>query len=131
MSKLLATPPEIRAWAEARGGSPMLMEVPSGSTSHTLLQLTFGQHALNADHNEGPDRPTGGFELVGWDDWLAELQRQKLVLKVNDEQPGVLDNDFEFVAADGEGVTTDAARQPPAGSVGDPNAQTETGGRRR
>jgi hypothetical protein len=122
MARILATAQEIREWAEARGGNPMLMDVPSGSTSRVLLQLTFGQHALNADHNEGPDRPTGGFELVSWDDWLAELERQHLVLKVADEVPVLLDNDFEFVAADGDGTTTDAARQPPAGTVERPGS---------
>ncbi len=96
MSKILTKREAIRDWAIARGGAPMLETVPDGTGERTLLQLTFGQHALNADHNEGPD-PIGGFELVDWDEWFAELEHQQMALKVNDEVPGALDNDFEFV----------------------------------
>jgi hypothetical protein len=121
MAKILADHAEIRAWAEARSGTPMLMDVPSGTSTRTMVQLTFGQHALNADNNEGPDQATGGFRMVTWDEWLTELDQQGLGLKVNDEQPGMLDNDFEFVARHGEGRTTDAARQPPAATVERPD----------
>lgn len=123
MSKILTDHAAIRQWAEARNGYPMLMDVPSGTGSRTLLQLTFGQHALNADNNEGPDRAAGGYQLVTWDDWLAELERQQLALKVNDEQPGRLDNDFHFVSRDEDAATTDAAQQPPVAAVEDPEAQ--------
>jgi hypothetical protein len=125
MPRILTDHAEIRQWAEARNGSPMLMDVPSGTSSRTLLQLTFGQHALNADHNEGPDRVAGGYQLVTWDDWLQALEEQQLALKVREEQPGVLDNDFEFVSRDPEATTTDAARQPPVATVEDPEAQRE------
>lgn len=97
MARILTDRAAIRDWVLARGGAPMLEEVPDGSRAQTLLQLTFGQHALNADRNEGPDLP-GGFELVDWDEWFAVLDRQQLALKVNDEVPGALDNSFEFVA---------------------------------
>ncbi len=40
---------------------------------------------------------SAGYELVGWDEWLAELERQKLALKVNDVVPGALDHGYEFV----------------------------------
>lgn len=123
MSRTLTDHAEIRQWAEARNGSPMLMEVPSGTGSRSLLQITFGQHALNAQNNEGPDRVAGGYQLVTWDDWLAELERQRLALKVNDEQPGRLDNDFSFVSLDPDATTTDAAQQPPVATVEDPEAQ--------
>ena len=119
MAKILTDRQEIRAWVLTRGGAPMLEELPDGSGTQALLQLTFGQHALNADHNEGPDLP-GGFSLVDWDDWFAALEQQNLALKVNDEVPGALDNGFEFVARSGDGETTEAAMQPPAGSVDRP-----------
>lgn len=96
MSKVLRKHEEIRDWVIARGGAPMLEDVPDGSSDRILLQLTFGQHALNADQNEGPDR-IGGFELASWDDWFAEFDRQKLALEVDDEVPGRLDDSFEFV----------------------------------
>lgn len=130
MSRVLHEHDEIRLWAAARGGSPMTMDVPDGGgDTRTLLQLTFGQHALNAENNEGPDRPTGGYALVGWDDWFAEFDKQGMGIKVNNDQPGILDNDFEFIAGDGK--DSPAAQKPAAISVEDPNAQTEFAGRGR
>jgi hypothetical protein len=117
MSRLITKADDIRTWAEARGGSPMLEDVPDPTGDRTLLQLSFGQHMLNADSNEGPDRATGGFRLVSWDEWIEELDRQDLALKVNDEMPGTLDNDFRFVKRTGDGRTTPAAQQPAPGSV--------------
>lgn len=113
MSRILTSHDEIRQWAEARAGSPMLAEMPDGTHTRTLLQITFGQHALNADENEGPDRPQG-YELVSWDEWMEAFDTQNLALRVRDDQPGVLDNDFEFVARNGGGATTDAAEKPAA-----------------
>ena len=95
MSKILTKREAIRDWAIARGGSPMLETVPDGTGERTLLQITFGQHALNADNNEGPDR-IGGFDLVDWDQWFTVLESENLAIKVNDEVPGALDNEFEF-----------------------------------
>jgi hypothetical protein len=93
----------------------MLMEVPSGTgDENVLLTLSFGQHALDADGGEGADRPTPGYRLVGWDEWLAALEGKHLALKVRDRTPGVLDNDFEFVDAEGERELNDAAEKPPA-----------------
>ena len=112
MSRILTDHTEIRRWAEARAGNPMMMDgQPDGThESEPLLQLTFGQHALNAEHNEGPDRVTGGYALVSWDDWLDQLDRLGLGIKVRDEQPGELDNDFEFVNREVSAV----ARKPTA-----------------
>lgn len=96
MSQILTDRDAIRQWAAARSGNPMLMEVPDGTQSRTLLQLTFGQHALNADGNEGPDR-IGGFQLAGWDDWFAALEENKLALRVSDDPSGGNEAEFEFV----------------------------------
>jgi len=131
MPRILTDHDEIRQWAEARTGSPMAMDVPDGTQSRTLLEITFGQHALNAENNEGPDRPVSGYELVSWDDWFAEFDGQGLAIRVQEEQPGVLDRGFEFMTRDGQGETSPAAQKPPVGSVEDPNAQTEFGGRGR
>ena len=97
MARILRKREEIRDWVIARGGAPLMEALPDGSHEQVLLELTFGQHALNADTNEGPD-PIVGYQLVGWDDWFAELDRQHLALKVNEEVPGALDNSYEFVA---------------------------------
>jgi hypothetical protein len=125
MSRIISKPDDIRAWAEARGGSPMLEDVPDPTGDRTLLQISFGQHMLNADNNEGPDRPTGGFRLVSWDEWIEELDRQDLAMKINDEVPGMLDNDFRFVKRSGKGQTTAAAQQPAPGSVERPGHRDE------
>ena len=106
MPKTLTKPDEIRRWVEARAGAPMSMDMPDGTgDTRTLLNITFGQHALNADGNEGPDRPTGGYTLVSWNDWFTELKRQNLSLEVPDDAPGVLDSSFEFVSGDEQSET--------------------------
>lgn len=96
MSRILTKPQDIRQWAEARGGYPMLMEVPSGSKTRTVLQITFGQDALNTGESQGQDRP-GGFELVGWDEWIAALEQEGLALRVSDDPSGGREAEFDFV----------------------------------
>ena len=99
MAKTLTERDDIRQWAEARGGNPMLMDTPDGTGTRTLLQLTFGQDAINTDGNEGPDR-IGGFQLVGWEDWFAALEENKLALRVSDDPAGGNEAEFEFVERD-------------------------------
>lgn len=132
MPKVLTDHDQIRTWAEARAGNPMMMAgLPDGTREgNPLLQITFGQHALNADRNEGPDRVTGGYALVSWDDWLAELDRKGLGIKVNEEQPGILDNEFEFVAVDGPAAESPAARKQPSPSARNMREVARSRGRR-
>jgi hypothetical protein len=96
MAKILTKAEDIRQWVEARGGYPMLMEVPSGTRSRTVLQIAFGQDALNTGETQGQDRP-GGFELVGWDDWIRALENEKLALRVSDDPSGGREAEFDFV----------------------------------
>jgi hypothetical protein len=128
MATVLRDHDDIRHWATARGGNPMLMDIPDFEGTRTLLQITFGQHALDADDNEGPGPVTGGFRLVDWGEWFDELDRQGLVLRVNDPMPGRLDNDFRFVAADGEGIGGEPARQPATSAIEDARPQAKVGG---
>lgn len=118
MSRIMTAPEDIRPWAQARGGNPMLMETPNGTGSLINLTLTFGQHALNGAGDEGFDSnwgQTGAWELVDWDAWFAEFDKQGLAVKVNDDIPGVLDKNFEFVSRDHNSRrTNEAAQQPPA-----------------
>jgi hypothetical protein len=102
MSRILSKPEEIRQWTEARSGMPAWSELPSGTRSQIVLRLVFDQYLLNSGENQDTDRP-GGLDLVGWDDWLTELKRQKLSLKVGDRVDGVLDNSFEFVPEGSKG----------------------------
>jgi len=99
MAKVLNSREDIRQWAAARGGNPMLMDTPDGTGSRTLLQLTFGQHAINTEGNEGPDR-IGGFQLVSWEDWFAALEDNNLALRVSDDPSGGNEAEFEFVPKD-------------------------------
>ena len=101
MAKILTNRDEIRQWAEARGGNPMLMDTPDGTGTRTLLQLTFGQHAINTDGNEGPVR-IGGFQLVGWDEWFDALDKSQLALRVSDDPAGGNEAEFAFVPREGD-----------------------------
>jgi len=96
------------------------METPDGTGSRTLLQLTFGQHAINTDGNEGPDR-IGGFQLVSWDDWFAALDAAKLALRVSDDLAGGNEAEFEFVPREGGDNTSEAGKKPAAISIQSPN----------
>jgi hypothetical protein len=111
MSQILTDRAAIRQWTEARGGNPMMMDVPDGTGTRSILQLTFGQHALNGTGDEGPDR-IGGFQLVSWDDWFAALEDGGLAIQVSDDPAGGNEAEFQFVSRDGEGDTTDAAQKP-------------------
>ena len=97
MSKVLTDHAAIRQWAEARAGMPLLMDVPDGrGGTRPILQLAFGQDALNTGESQGQDRP-GGFELVSWDDWLTALESQNLALRVSDDPSGGRESEFDFV----------------------------------
>lgn len=120
MARILNNRDEIRQWAEARGGNPMLMDTPDGTGIRTLLQLTFGQHAINTDGNEGPDR-IGGFHLVSWEEWFAALDEGQLALRVSDDLSGGNEAEFEFVPRAGGDRTSAAGQKPAAISVQSPN----------
>lgn len=99
MARILTDREEIRQWAIARAGNPVLMEVPDGTSSRTILQLAFGQDALNALGNEGPDR-VGGFQLVSWTEWFDALDANGLAVRVSDDPSGGNEAEFEFVSRD-------------------------------
>lgn len=99
MSKILTDRRAIREWVEARGGNPVLMDVPDGTGIRTVLQLTFGQDALNAEGNEGPDR-IDGFQLVSWEEWFVALEKGHLAIEVTDDPSGGNEAEFTFVPRD-------------------------------
>jgi hypothetical protein len=96
MSKIMSKPEEIRQWAIARSGNPALQDLPASGNGPLVLHIVFDQQALNAGENQYNDRP-GGLDLVSWEDWFAEFDKQNLALKVDEEAPGLLDSDYEFV----------------------------------
>lgn len=98
VDKVLVEPQDIRVWVEARGGYPIMMDTPDPvQGTRSLLQLTFDQHALNADNNEGPDR-AGGFDLVDWDAWLTAFKAQDLVLVVDADTGDHRLNDYRIMS---------------------------------
>lgn len=99
MSKILTDREDIREWTIARAGNPVLMEVPDGLDSRTILQLAFGQEAMNANGDQGPDR-VGGFQLVSWEEWFTALDENNLALRVSDDPSGGNEAEFEFVNKD-------------------------------
>lgn len=99
MSKILTDRSVIRQWAEARAGSPVLMEAPDGTGTRTIVQLAFGQDALNTGESQYQDRP-GGFELVSWDDWFAALEAEGLAIRVSDDEAGGSEAEYDFVPLD-------------------------------
>lgn len=99
MAAILSELDDIRAWTEARGGNPIMADMPdSGGREQHLLGLTFDQHMLNADANEGPDRPGSHFELVDWTAWYEALKAQGLVLVVEDDLEGGRRADYRFMS---------------------------------
>ena len=124
MSRILTDRAEIRQWTEARGGNPLLLETPDVREDRVLLEITFGQHALNAERNEGPDNSlTGGWVLSSWDDWFEQFEKNGLAIKVNDDEPGELSNDFAFVPREegAEEPRSDAGRKPANITIQSPN----------
>lgn len=98
MTQILTKHDEIRQWAIARAGNPALGDTPA-SVAAPILQIVFGEYALNAGENQYVDR-IGGLDLVSWEDWFAEFDNQKLGLLVEEQKPGVLDTYFTFVPRD-------------------------------
>ena len=64
-----------------------------------MLQLAFGQEALNSNNNEGPDR-VGGFQLVSWEEWFTALEAGHLAFRVSDDPSGGNEAEYEFVERD-------------------------------
>lgn len=99
MPRILTSRDDIRQWVAARGGNPVLMDIPDGSRSRTVLQLAFGQAAVSALGKDGAD-PLGGFQLVSWEEWFTALEAGALALKVSDDPSGGNEAEYEFVERD-------------------------------
>lgn len=86
---------EIREWAIARAGKPMLHYVSDGAGGETpVLSLSFGQHAT---HEGDLEHSTEGRQLVEWGDWFAAFEEQGLALHVPVSEPGVIDDAHQIV----------------------------------
>jgi hypothetical protein len=80
---------DIRKWVAERKGAPALRRVPD-RLGEMRARLT-----LNFARRRGPPTSTptqdDGISPCSWSAWLAELDRQQLVLRVTDQ------NAFEFI----------------------------------
>lgn len=86
---------EIREWAIARAGKPMLHYIPDGTGGDKpVLSLAFGQYVT---HDGDQGHSTEGRELVEWDDWLKVFDDQQLALQVPPKTPGVIEETHHFV----------------------------------
>jgi hypothetical protein len=81
----------IRNWVADRKGMPGIRRVPNRlGEMRARLALNFPHER---DATNGVPTQDDGISPVSWSAWLAELDRQKLALKVIDEkQPA-----FEFI----------------------------------
>lgn len=79
---------DIQNWVTARKGQPALRRIPDAMGSiRARLALNFARHAAPTEMPSQDD----GMSPCSWTAWLAELDRQNLAVRVDDE------SDFEFV----------------------------------
>jgi hypothetical protein len=82
---------DIRTWVDARRGQPAFIRVPTETGEvRAELALNFPRGETVA---ETPKLDSGAMNPCSWTAWLAELDRQKLALRVSDRG----DPDFAFV----------------------------------
>jgi hypothetical protein len=82
---------DIQNWVSDRRGTPAIRRIPNRfGQLESRLELTFSSPKARPEY--GMPRVDDGLSPVSWSAWLAELDRQKLALRVTDKQ------DFEFVA---------------------------------
>lgn len=83
---------DIQNWVTARRGMPAISRVPNSfGEMRARLALNFGKARRSPSALPNVD---DGMSPVSWSSWLAELDRQRLALKVSST------DDFEFVERD-------------------------------
>jgi len=88
MGQVISRHSDIRRWVGAHAGRPRLrLGLDAQGHPARMLQITFDGRPAKSAHD--------------WEEWLAELDRQNLALKILDEA-GV-GNDFVFVKRQGAG----------------------------
>ncbi|QND52946.1 hypothetical protein HB779_14345 [Phyllobacterium sp. 628] len=99
-TRLLTKPDEIRDWAGARSGIPVIRDAAELiGDDNPVLMIQFGQHPYEDDDHEGADRPDqlGGPRIVEWDEWFDVFEREGLGLVVSEDVPGQRDEFHELV----------------------------------
>ena len=81
---------DIQNWVSARKGQPAIRHVPDAlGQTNASLDLAFG-HEQTLEDTPSVD---SGMSPCSWTAWLAELDRQRLALKVADGKAPI----YEFV----------------------------------
>ncbi len=97
-NRMLTDHDEIRDWAAARNGTPVIREAaPSVGASNAVIEIAFGQ-AIYQDQDM-PERPPtmGGLEMGDWDAWFEIFDKNELALIVHEDVPGVREGFHEIV----------------------------------
>jgi len=95
-TKKLTDHQEIRDWAAARAGKPMMHYISNGAGGETpVLSLTFGQGethqgSLASDSAQGR-------EIVEWNDWFAAFDKEGLALNIPPQESGTVDDGHQIV----------------------------------
>ncbi|WP_028033677.1 hypothetical protein [Chelativorans sp. J32] len=85
---------EIRDWAAARAGQPVLRTLGT-SQDEPVLGFSFGQQAYQ-DTDQGWDE-IGNVEIIEWDDWFRLFDERELALVVAEDVPGQREEFHEFI----------------------------------
>ncbi|MFC5991999.1 hypothetical protein [Limoniibacter endophyticus] len=86
----------IRDWAEARIGSPAIIDAQASiGATQPVLRLLFDQHAYQ-DQDQGADRPSAP-RLVDWDEWFQMFEEHELALVVAQDVDGRRENFHEII----------------------------------
>jgi len=91
---------EIRDWAAARAGSPVVVDVSPESGTQPLLRIVFGQAAYQDEDRADRLATSGGYELVEWDEWFKIFDQEELALVVAADRPGIRDSFHEIIRRD-------------------------------
>jgi len=87
---------EIRDWAAARAGKPMMHYISNGAGDETpVLSLTFGQGETH--HGSLESSSIEGRQLVEWNDWFAAFDKEGLALSVPPQKVGSVDDGHQIV----------------------------------
>lgn len=94
-TRTLTSHAAIQDWVKFRNGHPAIVnERDKLGNPRRRLNLAFR-------NNGSLDRPNGTMSPCSWDAWLAELDRQKLALKVIDsDDDDIQPSDISFVDRD-------------------------------
>jgi len=93
-TRVLTDHEEIRDWAAARAGQPVLRTLGS-SQDKPVLAFAFGQQAYQ-DTDRGWDE-IGEVEIVEWDEWFRLFDERELALVVAEDVPGQREEFHEFI----------------------------------